>query len=66
MSFIFSDYFQKLFQTWISERIFEKKKNNKSEKEKVNLFLETLITKAKIYVVLLISLAPLSTFVTSL
>jgi len=66
MSFILSDYFQKLFQTWILERIFEKKKNNKSEKEKVNLFLETLITKAKIYVVLLISLAPLSTFVTSL
>jgi hypothetical protein len=53
---------QNLSQTWISERIFEKK--NKLEKEKVDLFPETYTLKAKclqISIALSISLAPLST-----
>jgi hypothetical protein len=32
---------QMLFQIWISEKIYENKKNNKLEKKKVDLFLET-------------------------
>jgi len=60
---------QKLFQTWILERIFEKKRNNKLEKEKADLFLETYILEAKclqISTTLSISFPPLSTFATFL
>ncbi len=60
---------QKFFQIWISKKIYEKRKKNKLEKKKVDLFLETQTIKAKclqIFFVLSIFLAPLSTSTTSL
>jgi len=38
---LFFSFIQKLFQIWILEKKFEKKKKNKLEKKKANLFLET-------------------------